>query len=378
MNMNRPFDADLEQFRQSLHKIDDDRIEEVQKRRNRKAIAANVDGEFNSMRLLTAQAHNRVAIDAPYERQVSKHLAEQFGRQPQPGCDFFPVPDRQRAQRDLTVDGGSGGGYLVQPGLGDRFVFYLDTYAGFEALGIPRVMVPRPISIPGVSTNVQTFTLANQAAQITETTVAFNTSASTPHNLGVYFEMSRQLFEQASAVALDFLSRIAARAVVAEFWRQVFVGTGSNGQLQGIFGYSGVSTASGASANLTTFTNMIESVEAANALLTPTSAAFVIRANVAKLARTRDLGSGTGPLMTRNTLAGYNTIVSQGTSPNSAVFADWSQLLLVEFGQLEVGVDPYGVNGALHKAGLIGVRCWWTTDAILLNPKSFCVTGALN
>jgi HK97 family phage major capsid protein len=169
-----------------------------------------------------------------------------------------------------------------------------------------------------------------------------------------------------------------ARAVSAELSRKLLVGSGAAGQIQGVYGASGTNTVAAASASYATVLNMVEAVEADSALLTPSSAAFVMRSNIAKMLRTRERATGSGTIMQANDVSGYQGVVCEGTSPNSMTFADWSQLCLLEYGILEVGTDPFGVNSALFKTGQVAIRCLWMVDSILLNPQSFCVSGSLS
>ena len=103
-----------------------------------------------------------------------------------------------------------------------------------------------------------------------------------------------------------------------------------------------------------------------------------MRANIAKLARTRETATGGGMMMVANDLAGYPAVVSQGASPNTMTFGDWSQLCLLEYSMLEISTDPFGVNSTLFKSGMVGIRCLWSVDALVLNPSSFVVSGALS
>jgi hypothetical protein len=45
--------------------------------------------------------------------------------------------------------------------------------------------------------------------------------------------------------------------------------------------------------------------------------------------------------------------------------------MMLEWGQLEIGADPYGANSALFSKRLIGLRAIWTVEALVLQPKSF-------
>jgi HK97 family phage major capsid protein len=206
----------------------------------------------------------------------------------------------------------------------------------------------------------------------------FVTSTSTPKTVGAYIEVSGQLLKQTGPLAQAFVMQALARAVAAELSTKLLVGSGSNGQVQGLFGYTGITTLAGGTANYAKVLDMIESVEAAKSLLNSSSAGFVMPANIAKLLRGREKATGSGMIMTRNDVAGYPGAVTQGASANTMTFGDWSQLILLEYGALEIGTDPYGVNSALFKTGQVGIRCLWTVDMILLNPSSFVVTGALS
>ena len=52
--------------------------------------------------------------------------------------------------------------------------------------------------------------------------------------------------------------------------------------------------------------------------------------------------------------------------------------MLLEYSTLEIGADPYGANSALFKSGVVGIRALWGVDAVVLNPSSFVVSGALS
>jgi hypothetical protein len=93
--------------------------------------------------------------------------------------------------------------------------------------------------------------------------------------------------------------------------------------------------------------------------------------------RLREKVAGSGTIMTANDLAGYPAQVTKAIPDSSLVFGDWSQLLLLEWGLLEVGTDPYGVNSALFKTGQVGIRSIWTCDAVCLHPSSFVKVTAI-
>ncbi|OAI46525.1 hypothetical protein AYO43_06130 [Nitrospira sp. SCGC AG-212-E16] len=62
--------------------------------------------------------------------------------------------------------------------------------------------------------------------------------------------------------------------------------------------------------------------------------------DAAKLLRAREKATGSGTIMAANNLAGYSVVVTKSTPDGSLVFGDWSQVLLMEWGIVEVGIDP--------------------------------------
>ncbi|MFY4729115.1 phage major capsid protein [Nitrospira sp. BLG_2] len=372
---NEALDDDFKAMLDELTSYHAQRFREAQARRRRKSIAANMDGRWDFYRVLTALHADDLPRQARYEFEISQRIADQVGRAPQPGCIFVPISGR----RDLTTSGDAG--FLVgsDVGPGNLFVHYLDQFFHFERLGIQRLTLQRPATIPGVAGNVTTTWLSSEGSSLSETDFTFATSATTPKTVGAYIELSGQFLKQGGPFAQNFVMAALARAVAAELSRKILVGSGAAGQIQGVFGYSGINTVAAGSANYSKVLDMLEAVEADSALLNPASAGFVMPAAVAKLLRSRERATGSGTIMLGTEVSGYPGIVTEGSSPNTLTFGDWSQLVLLEYGILEIGRDPYGVPGAnLFQSGRVGIRAFWTVDSVLLNPSSFVTSGGLN
>jgi len=78
-------------------------------------------------------------------------------------------------------------------------------------------------------------------------------------------------------------------------------------------------------------------------------AGLVIEPDVARLLRAREKATGSGTVMVANDLAGYSAVVTKSSPDGFLVFGDWSQVLPMEWGIIEVGVDFYGVNSAYSR-----------------------------
>lgn len=365
-------DSDLETLRRSLHAIDDDKINAVQKRRNARSVMKNYDEQYNFLRLLTAMGEGTASTRAPYEKAISDRIAEQVGRPARPGFVFVPVPTRAE-RRDLTAANAGGGGYLVGSDVapGGLFVHYLDESLQLTKLGISRMTLQRPATIPRISGTISTYWLPDEGTQLTESQFVFVSAASTPKTVGSYCEVSRHFLSQTSADALTFVMRAAARATAAEVTRKVLTGAGANGELDGLLGYPGIGTIDAASMNLSTCLDAVEDIETAAGLVNADTMAFVLDPAAARKARGRERATGSGLLMERNALAGFPTQVSSGLTANTGLVGDWSQLCLMEYSILEVGLDPFGASSALFKRGAVGLRTLWSIDSLILNPASF-------
>lgn len=374
MITNTPLDSDLETFRSSLHAIDDEKIYEVQKKRNRRTLGKLVDGEYNYPRMLNALAENNLNR-APYEKMVSDRIAEQVGRQPHNGFLFVPVE-----RRDLTAASAASAGYLVgsDAGPGGLFVHFLDESLRLDQLGVRRVTLQRPSVIPAITTTISTSWLQTEGSTLSQDNFAFAIKAVSPKTVGSYCQVSRLLMTQAAIDGMPFLMQAQARATAAEVRRKLLSGSGASGEIDGVIGSAGVHSIAGASNTLPTYLNAIEDIETSAAILNEATMGIVVSVDVAREARGREVAAGSGMLMQRNSLAGYPAHVSSGLAANTAIVGDWSQLVLVEFSILEVGADPYGSDGALFKKGLTGLRTLWSVDSVLLSAESFCELTGLN
>jgi len=352
------------------------RFSEWERRQEIRRVAKANDDRYSLTRLLNAMRNDRVQADAPFEYQVSQRIAEQVGREPHMNYYYVPVDGR----RDLTVATPSAGGHLSQTdvGPGNTFTHFLDIFFPYQRLGITRLSLQRPATIPRMTGTVTTTWLVNEGSTISESQFVFAISSTTPKTVGAYCEISGQLLKQTSTFAQTFVFQALARAVAAELSRKLLTGASPNGETLGVFNTPGVGSLAGGSANLSKVLDTVQTVETANGLLQPEAAGFVTTPGVARLMRGRESVAGSGLFMTGNNLASYPCVVTGGASPNLMVFADWSQLLLLEYNVLEISSDPYGANSSLFKSGIVGVRVLWTVDSILLNPPSFVTTGTLN
>lgn len=373
--INTQLSPELEENARILDAYTRERFQAVQDRMDRRAIANRMDGDYNFARLLCGLREYDVARLAPYESACSDAIARACGRQPHHGYAFVPVDMQQVSlmRRDLTSGIGGAGGYLVSTDVapGNIFVGFLHANSVLIRQNVSRLALVGNAGFPKISGTISNYWLPTEGVGLTESQMNFAIAAGTPKSLGSYCEMSDLLLKQTSAAAQFFVLREMARATAAELDKKLLSGSGASGEPTGLLNVNGVGSVAGTSLAYGGILDVIKNVENASALVQPAHAGFVLAPDVARLLRAREKAVGSGMIMNGNTLADFPAQVTKSIPDGSMVFGDWSQMVLCEWGLLEVGVDPYGSDGGLFKKGFVGIRTIWTIDPVVLHPESF-------
>lgn len=359
-------DIITDSFRQQFEAFED--------RQAQRAIHANRDGKYSLARLMRGLHENDAKRVAPYEAERSDRIAESLGRAPRNGFAFVSM-----GQRDLTSASAGAGGYLVETQVapGGVFATHLRAASVIERLGIRRLQLRGNGSFPKVSGTIATGWLNTEGSALTESQFQFAVAAASPKSVGSYCEVSNQFLRQTSEAAQAFVLMELARATAAEVDAKLLNGNGASGEPTGLLNTSGIGSIAGTSLAYGGVLDVITAVENGNGITEPDAGAFVIAPDAARILRGRERATGSGMILEANQLAGYPAHATKSTPNGSLVFGDWSQVVLLEWGVLELGVDPYGANSTLFKAGLVGVRTIWTCDLIVLHAEAFCKATAI-
>lgn len=367
MNKSSQLDADLAHFQRELSHIDEGRIRAIQNQRNRRDSA---DTHYSLTRLLNALSEDRVKHAAPYEAECSERIAGEVGRQPRPGFCFVPV---SQGQRDLTAGIAGAGGYLVgtEVAPGDVFANFLFASSVYIRQGVTQLNLRGNASIPKVTGVATAGWLSSEGSSLSESQLAFVVAAASPKTVGAYCEVSRQLLLQSSPAAQALVMQHMARAVASELDGKLISGSGASGQPTGLLNTAGIGSVSGTSLAYAGILDAVKNIEDVSGVVAPDKVGVVIAPDAARLLRARELAVGSGMLMNMNTLAGLPAQTTKSVPNGSLILGDWSQIVLLNWGVLEVGVDPFGVNSALFAKGLFGLRAIWTCDICVLHAESF-------
>jgi HK97 family phage major capsid protein len=327
---------------------------------------------YSVLRAIRAIAEGRPDA-APLEMEASRTLARQLGREPR---GFFVPYEVQR--RDLTAASATQGGKLV--GTDHRpqdFVELLRSRLVVQQLGARRITgLVGNVAIPKQTAAGTAYWLANEATAITESDQTIGQLTLTPKNVGAYTEISKQLTMQsapdAETMVMDDLARVVAIAIDTA----AINGSGLSGQPAGLIGAAGIGAVTGTSLGIAGIMEFQTDVAAANALV-PGCAFLTTPAVAALLSQRQRFASTDTPLWSGSvldgTVAGFRATSTTLMPAATMIFGDWSQIIIGEWGVLELEVNPY----ANFPAGIIGVRAWASVDVAIRQAGAFSVASSI-
>jgi HK97 family phage major capsid protein len=337
--------------------------------------------------ILAAASKDNDWSKAGFELECSKSVAQKMGKIAEPHKFYIPfeVMERQydpfelmmgrmrmgNGQRDLTVGTAGAGGFLVQTdNIG--FIEMLRNRSVAFMMGARRLSgLQGSVTVPRQSAAATAVWLANEASQATESQQTFVQMAMAPKSVGAYTEISRQLLLQSSPGAEGIVTDDLAQVVAIAADLAVLEGTGAGGQPTGISGTAGIGSVTGtalAAAGIIEF-----QTDVASSNVQPLRGGYITTPAVAGLLMVRpELPStGTERLWKGNIWDGSMFDLPAKTSNQltaaSMIFGDWNEVVVGEWGVLEVEVNPY----ANFQAGIIGVRAIYSMDVGVRRPFAF-------
>ena len=315
---------------------------------------------------------------AGMELEAHKAVMSTHGVNARSGASFFvPMEVQARSigagRRDMTVAGVSGSQYLVstdnQPG---NFIDLLRNDSVVLSMGATRLTgLVGNITIPKMTAGGTAYWLADETTQITESQATIGQLSLSPKNVAALTEISHQLMTQSSpdveTMVMNDLAQVLALAIDVAAIR----GAGGSGQPQGIVGTNGVGTFDTDSSD--SFGDVLGAqvdVMAANALrpgcayvADPASAALLMSRS--RFANT-DTPVWNGSLL-EGTMAGFPCRATNQMAANTMLFGLWPSVVVAEWGQLELMVNPYSD----FTRGLSAVRAWYAIDTGMRYPAAF-------
>jgi HK97 family phage major capsid protein/HK97 family phage prohead protease len=333
-------------------------------------------GRYSMLRAIEACASQNWS-KAGFEAECSKEIAQRMGKSPDPRRFLVPFDVLQRSvatgKRDLGVTPMSAGGALVQTeNVG--FVELLRNRSVLYAMGARRLSgLTGNVTIPRHTAAATAFWLGSETTPATESQQTFGQIALTPKNVAAYTEISRQLALQSSPDAESLVMADLAAIVAIEVDRAGLAGSGAAGQPTGIINTAGIGSVTGTTIGYAGMLEFQTDTATSNALFD--SAGYVATPGVASILMQRvKFASTASPLWDGNLLngnaCGFRAMSSNQLPASNLLFGAFDQVVVAEWGVLEVEVNPY----ANFAAGIIGVRAFYSTDIGVRYPAAFSLS----
>lgn len=315
---------------------------------------------YSVLRAIKALA-DRDWKEAGFERECHKEILKRAGLDEAPNNGFYIPVDVQK--RDLTVATAAAGGYLVATdNMGGSFIDMLRNRALVAQLGA--TMLPGlqgSVTIPKQTGANTAYWLTNESTAITEGNLTLGQLALTPKNVGAYQEISRQLMLQSSPAADALVMNDLAKVLAIAIDLAAFEGSGASGQPTGISNTGSIGAVTGTSIAYAGILEFQTDVAGSNALAA--NCAYVTTPAVAALLAQRQRFTSTDtPLWEGNILdgkvCGFRGASTLQLTAASMIFGDFSQVVIGEWGMLEIALNPF----ANFTAAISGIRAIQTVD----------------
>jgi HK97 family phage major capsid protein len=341
------------------------------------------DQEYSIVRALLASATGDWS-KAPFEMEVSREIAKRVGKESK---GFF-LPTNLSVRAPLATTTTAAGGATVQTTLYPliellRNRMMVRNMGGSVFSGLQgNVAFPRQTAAATLY-----WTGEVPASDVTETEATFDQAVLTPKTAQATTAYSRQLLAQASIDIESFVRNDLVRINALGLDLAAINGSGSANQPRGILNQTGIGSVVGGTNGLAPAWSHIVGLESAVAIanadlgelgyLTNTS----VRGKLKQIQKAtyldfiwKDAPGGNGIGEMNGYKAGASNQVpanlTKGTSSgvcSAIIFGNWSELLIGEWGVLELITDPY----AQKKKGNIEVTSFIMADINVRHAVSF-------
>lgn len=306
-----------------------------------------------------------------FERECHNEILKRTGLHEAVHSGFYMPTDIQR--RDLTVGTSTAGGNLVGTDLqAQSFIDLLRARSRAAQLGM--TLLPGlvgNVTVPKLTGAATAYWLTNEATGITESQQTVGQLALAPKTLGAYTEISRQLMLQSTPAAEALIMGDFAKVMALAIDLAVFEGSGASGQPTGISQTASIGSVAGGSLALAGCIEFQTDLAAGNALAD--NCAYISTPLVAGLLKGRARIASTDSLTLWNgsvldgTIEGFKATTSTQLTAGSMIFGDFSQVVLAEWGMLEIALNPY----ASFPTAISGIRAIQSVDVGVRQAAAF-------
>lgn len=319
------------------------------------------------------------ARHASFEDECTQEIHRRLGLdkvQPAPHGLSVRVPRDVLMQRTMSAQPGPKGGYTVGTQLSFVEGFYAANLAlelgmrKFDAVDVSGVGVPN-LAMATVNQGATCGWLA-PSGSITASDPQFGLKSATPKTAVAIELASDQLLRQLGAEGQAFLLADLAMNLGAAVGKAAISGAGGSEPL-GVLNMPGVGSESGTSITWTAITNMIADVHSTDAVKNRAAAGWAVAPDVEALLRRRERAAGNGWIMDGDEIAGRRALAGNAVPAGKLVYGAWDQLVLVNWGGLEIMVNEnYNFDTATA-----AIRAMWHCDIVARKVSAFSVATSI-
>jgi HK97 family phage major capsid protein/HK97 family phage prohead protease len=308
---------------------------------------------------------------AEFELECHNEILKRTGLQEAIHGGFYMPMDVQK--RDLTVGTPTAGGNLVATNLEPQnFIELLRARSRAAELGMTMLTgLVGNVAIPKLTGSATAYWLTNEATAITESQQTIGQLTMAPKTLGAYTELSRLLMLQSTPAAEALVMNDFAKVLALAIDLAVFEGSGASGQPTGISNTGSIGSVTGTSIALAGMIEFQTDLAAGNALAN--NCAYITTPAVAGLLKGRARIASTDSLTLWNgsvldgQIEGFKATTSTQLTAGSMIFGDFSQVVLGEWGMLEIALNPY----AAFATAITGIRAIQSVDVGVRQAAAF-------
>lgn len=330
---------------------------------------------FRLMESLSNPNDRKSTERAAFEHEVCAEAARGYGPDFQPRGEFIPE-SALNGVRTLNAGTATDGQELVATNLlAGSFIDVLRNSMVSQQVGA-RMMpgLVGNVDIPRQTSGSVATWISAEDGDSSESEPQFDVVQLTPKDLSVHTMATRRLTQQSTPAVEGLIRSDIAQAVALGLDLAVFHGTGAAGQPVGIAGQSGINTTSFTAAGAPTFSELVAmETEVANDNAVTGPMAYVLRPDMRGYLKSTEKFATTGMTLWEpgNTVNGYMTAVSNQITANTVFFGNFREVLVGEWGGLELNVDPY-THSLKGRTMFIVFK---TADVAVRHPESFCVSS---
>ncbi len=332
--------------------------------------------EFSLSKLIAHEIDN--SVDAGYEIEVSQELARRSGKSPKGRY----IPSSAMATR-TTLTSSNTGNWIGTEHRPDQFIELLRPESAVIAAGA-RVHsgLQQDVSIPKI-TGGSSASFVAEGSAASESTPTVGAVTLSPKHMSARVSYSRQLLLQGLPDVEMTLTGDLRQQLGTKLDEVAIEGGGTN-EPTGITQTSGVGSVAlgtnGAAPDLAMLANLIKEIGVDNALAG--RLAYLTNSKVVSKLRQTAKVSSTDSVMLINevmSIFGYNVIESNnvpsdltkgsGSSLSAMIFGNFNDLLIGEFGPIDVIIDPY-TNA---DTGNVSVIAHMAVDVAVRHAESFAI-----